>query len=130
MEDCIEWSGSRQSSGYGRVWIPGVGTRGAHRVAYVEHHGLTLDDIEGEVIRHFVCSNPPCVNPEHLRRGTHADNMQDRVRDGNHFQVSKAHCPSGHEDTPENTYLYESSRGTARMCRACNRERQRSRRKG
>lgn len=48
----------------------------AHRVAYVKHHLLTMEDIKGKVVRH-TCDNPPCINPEHLVLGTHSDNMKD-----------------------------------------------------
>ncbi len=36
----------------------------------------------GLMVRHFVCGNRSCVNVEHLRLGTHQDNMDDRARDG------------------------------------------------
>ena len=36
------------------------------------------EPIDGRVIRH-TCDNPACINPFHLKSGTHADNVQDRV---------------------------------------------------
>ncbi len=51
------------------------GYRTVHRYMYAQKYGnITLDDI----IRH-ICDNPRCINPEHLLKGTHADNVQDRV---------------------------------------------------
>ena len=51
-----------------------------------------------------------------LYHGTHAENMQDRVRNGLHNQAAKTRCKNGHEFTPENTYLRPTG---GRACRAC-----------
>lgn len=46
-----------------------------HRYMYIQKYGqITSSD----VIRH-TCDNPMCINPEHLVKGTHNDNVQDRV---------------------------------------------------
>lgn len=72
---CHEWTGSRQSKGYGRMW-GSVSRRpvNAHRVAYVLAYGLIP---AGLVVRHR-CDNPPCCNPAHLTLGTQRDNVHDR----------------------------------------------------
>ena len=53
-----------------------------------------------------------------LRWDTHGANMNDAVRNGNHFHGSKNHCPTGHEYTPENTKLGKNG---GRWCRECHR---------
>ena len=35
--------------------------------------------IDGKIVRH-ICDNPACMNPFHLKLGTHNDNVQDRVK--------------------------------------------------
>jgi hypothetical protein len=47
-----------------------------HRFIYQECFG---EIPQGMVVRHL-CNNPSCINPEHLKIGTHYDNVQDRVR--------------------------------------------------
>ena len=76
---CWEFSGARHSSNYGQLSVGGKTTY-AHRLMYEIHNGdyLLSDHIQGDVIMH-TCDNPPCVNPSHLRKGTHQDNMDDMV---------------------------------------------------
>ena len=75
---CWVWNWAVQRKGYASVWIDGRGVK-AHRVAYELANGPIP---EGMVIRH-TCGNPSCVNAEHLRVGTRAENARDMVNDGN-----------------------------------------------
>lgn len=76
---CIEWTGCLNDAGYGVTMIAGTRrTILVHRLA-LQARGV---DIAGRVVRHLVCDNPPCINPDHLAVGSHADNVQDKVRKG------------------------------------------------
>lgn len=73
---CWIWRGYKNSNGYGVI---GSGGRSepnilAHRLSY---HLNVRPIVDGEVIRHYVCNNPPCVNPAHLAAGSQLDNMRD-----------------------------------------------------
>jgi hypothetical protein len=46
----------------------------------MHHHG---EIPEGQVIMH-ACDNPGCINPDHLRRGSQGDNLNDCVAKGRH----------------------------------------------
>lgn len=82
-DGCWEWLGNRFANGYGRVALKDT-TVGAHRVAYETWVGPIP---EGHLIRHK-CDNKPCINPEHLETGTHADNMADKVARGRQNTIS------------------------------------------
>lgn len=77
LDDCILWTGSIGSNGYGKRQVHGR-TVGAHRAAWEEERGPIPD---GLFVLHR-CDNPPCCNVEHLFLGTHTDNMRDMARKG------------------------------------------------
>jgi len=109
-ERCIEWGGSRWTLGYGKLSAPEkrrAGHEYAHRWAWEKFNGPIP---KGMYILHR-CDNPPCINPLHLRLGTHRDNMHDMLAKGrqNHQKMTCCRkCGSA---------LYHN--GRQRKCRAC-----------
>ena len=72
---CWEWTASERDGGgrgYGGFWLDGK-WRKAHRASWILEHGAIPVGLH--VLHH--CDNPPCVNPDHLWLGTHADNVRD-----------------------------------------------------
>jgi hypothetical protein len=72
---CIEWIGTKNNKNYGVVSI-NYKLHLAHRLSWAIYNNQEIP--EGLVIRHD-CDNPMCINPNHLRLGTRADNVRDRV---------------------------------------------------
>ena len=116
---CWEWTGALDRMGYG--WFT-VGVRPnsrrwpAHRWSLTMLGGapipVHLTDVD------HLCRNHRCVNPVHLEAVTHAENMRRSA------SATAARCKNGHEWNEENTYI-RKDKGT-RQCRACGRERRRS----
>lgn len=77
--DCNNWQGGKTQAGYGQLRHEGR-TVYAHRLAYAESNGLDVFTMGG-VVMHS-CDNPSCANPAHLSLGTHAANMEDKIRKG------------------------------------------------
>lgn len=82
-DDCWEWQGFRNETGYGRITNKGrvagwPRSIRAHRYAYALHTGQH----PGEMLVRHSCDNPPCCNPAHLMLGSPADNAQDKVERG------------------------------------------------
>jgi hypothetical protein len=115
---CLEWTGATDPKGYGRITADGK-TVLTHRLAWGLAHP---DEPLPPVVRHFVCDNPPCCDPAHLRPGTEAENnadMRSKGRDRNGaYQRAKTHCKNRHPFNEANTYLRPNG---ARACRACKR---------
>ncbi len=77
--DCIDHGQKGNRQGYGKTSRDGNTNVLKHRAVYCDAHGLPLSAIDGLVIRH-TCDNPRCINPLHLVKGTHQDNVRDRVQ--------------------------------------------------
>lgn len=78
-DECWEWIAGCSDTGYGHFYDSSVKkTVGTHRYSYVLHKGPIPKRL---LVRH-TCHNRKCVNPKHLRVGTHKDNSEDAVKAG------------------------------------------------
>lgn len=124
-DGCWEWTGSRLPSGYGLITLWNK-NHYAHRLS-VQLSGRDIP--EGYVVMHL-CDNPPCVNPNHLRPATQAENRRDCAAKGrnpmNGNQL-KTHCKRGHAFAEHGRF---TGRGNQRVCRACECRRVKLRKEG
>ena len=76
---CWIWQASKRGLGYGTIEFQGKQYTATH-LAWL----VTYGKLPTRILLHS-CDNPPCVNPNHLKEGTHRDNTEDMCRKGRSF---------------------------------------------
>jgi len=81
-ESCWLWTGKNRLAGYGRIKVERKSVL-THRLSFaMAAHGRMPD----RFVLHS-CDNRLCVNPLHLREGSHQDNMNDMKDRGRHHAL-------------------------------------------
>ena len=125
MGACILYAGTIDHNGYGRKRVSGV-LKLAHRIAYETFVGPIPSDL---VVDHL-CFVRACINPDHLRLATRAENAKrhkpECLCSCCRPDVARTRfCPNGHDKDA----LGRKSGGTCLVCqRKSNREYMRKKR--
>lgn len=83
--NCWLWTGDKDQHGYGRISRGDGKKMKAHRLSWEIDRGIKA----GKMFIRHTCDNPSCVNPAHLLRGNHKDNMNDMKKRGRSMTGTK-----------------------------------------
>jgi hypothetical protein len=120
-ETCWLWTAGRTPAGYGSFFArEPKRIEYAHRIAWQLVNGPLPSDL---VIDHL-CRVRHCVNPEHMELVTRGENNRRGIARERRIAQAKTvtHCKRGHPFDETNTHIATTGK---RICRTCNRERQR-----
>lgn len=82
LTECWEWGGYINNHGYGSFGCRSDRRRSQKIAAHRMSYSLVVGVIPSGAILMHSCDRPSCVNPAHLRIGTHAENQADKMAKG------------------------------------------------
>jgi len=105
-DGCWPFTGALTADGYGHIKVNGR-MRMAHHIA-LKLSGFIIP-FERLQVRHYVCDNPPCCRPSHLKIGTPQDDADDKVSKGRQARgESHGHAKLRQQDADEIRRLYRA----------------------
>ena len=112
VKGCWIWIGYLDKTGRGRI-----GYKGKSVEAYVISFEIIGKNklIPGLELDHFVCSNPACIRPEHIKQVTHKENIL-RGNCPAAQNARKKNCQDGHTFNKDNTIWRKNG---WRQCKKC-----------
>ncbi len=115
--DCWLWTAYRNRAGYGLTRQRPFRTRLAHRIVWLLLRGSIPDGLHLD----HLCRVRACVNPNHLRVVTCAENnLAEGAMGQGALNAQKARCPHGHPYDEENTFVAGAHGGQRyRQCKTC-----------
>ena len=103
MSPCIDHGlKGNKPQGYHQVRVKGKLVY-VHRLALADYLSKPVSELA--LVRHL-CNNPRCVNPVHLKEGTHQDNANDRVASGRSAKIQMARRCLTPEESEQVVALY------------------------
>lgn len=128
---CWEWQAASHERGYGYFYTSKEYSDRkmdyAHKVSLFLYKGIKTG--KDQHVMHL-CDNPKCVNPDHLKVGTHKDNMRDMTNKGRNkpgnqklnkkeIETIRALRKEGYQ-IKQIAEKYGLDRGhTSRLCKGC-----------
>jgi hypothetical protein len=112
---CLNWQGAKTQAGYGTIRVPGGGggVTTVHRAAWEHHVGAIGDGLQLD----HLCRNPACANVAHLEPvSPRLNTLRGATLAAD--QLTRTHCPQGHELSGANLLEAGRKRGY-RTCRTC-----------
>jgi hypothetical protein len=124
VQGCRLWTGTVDSSGYGRFLFEGR-LQGAHRVAYMLEVGSIPDGLDLDHTCHtedvscpggVTCKHRRCTTSSHLEPVQNVENVR-RGRSPSAKNAVKTHCKNNHPFNEVNTYVNPDGRRQCKVCR-------------
>lgn len=84
-EDCLNWPFAKTHEGYGKARYDGR-SKGAHRIVCEVVHGAP--PTHNSEAAH-ICGNSSCVNPQHIRWASPAQNQADKISHGTNLEADR-----------------------------------------
>jgi hypothetical protein len=88
--ECWMWKGGKDIKGYGVFFYKGK-TNLAHRVSLRLHSNNKHFIFDKEKQVRHLCGKTSCVNPDHLKEGTRAENNADKITHGTSLKGERCH---------------------------------------